>query len=624
MVSLLAWHAGVVMITSNIINERGPIPCVGVAGSAYTRGVQVRPIDLRLDANEGVAPGAQFLASCIAGGRDVSVYPGAEDLEAQLARELGLDVTDGSGEGVGVLVTSGADDAIERICRVMAGKIEEAGRGRCVVVTDPTFEMIPRFVVLAGGRCVSVPWLPTRDKSAMAFPVDEVIAASREHDASLVCMVTPNNPTGLAASLEEIRRVRSGLSDDVVLLVDLAYGEFDTLDVTELTRAAAAMKATVVTRTFSKAWGLAGLRVGFAVGDERIIGWMRRGGLPYAVSGPSLLVASRWRSAGRDVVADNVRHVRDACARLADVLRGCGVNVLDSRANFVFARLGTLQRATLLADLLAGLGIAVRRYSASATLSDCLRISAPPPELGARIERAVRAALAPRVIIFDMDGVLVDVSESYRGAVVATCALYGCTITFDEIANETARGNANNDWVLTQRLLAARGVHAELREITERFEGIYQGAGGVPGLRERERALLTLEDLLQLKQRFALGIVTGRPRKDAERFLAAQGWGGVFGAVVCMEDGPLKPSPAPVELCLRRLSMDAAAAWMLGDTPDDVRAARSAGVVPIGVVPPGESVEGRSAMLLGAGAGRVVTRTRDVFTLIDEAMGRGR
>lgn len=76
-----------------------------------------------------------------------------------------------------------------------------------------------------------------------------------------------------------------------------------------------------------------------------------------------------------------------------------------------------------------------------------------------------------------------------------------------------------------------------------------------------------------------------------------------FAAVVCMEDGPLKPDPAPVRLALSQLGVQHA--WLVGDTPDDVRAARAAGVVPIGVRAPGDpaSVDGR---LLAAGAARVV------------------
>jgi HAD superfamily phosphatase len=88
------------------------------------------------------------------------------------------------------------------------------------------------------------------------------------------------------------------------------------------------------------------------------------------------------------------------------------------------------------------------------------------------------------------------------------------------------------------------------------------------------------------------------------RFLREQGIESCFEAVVTMEDAALKPSPEPVLLCLSRLGV--ASAWMIGDTRDDIVAARAAGVVPIGVVPPGENVESLSLSLIEAGAGRVL------------------
>ena len=112
--------------------------------------------------------------------------------------------------------------------------------------------------------------------------------------------------------------------------------------------------------------------------------------------------------------------------------------------------------------------------------------------------------------------------------------------------------------------------------------------------------------------------MTGRPRADAQRFLREQGVRGCFSAVVCREDAPLKPDPAPVLAALEQL--DARTAWMLGDTPDDVRAAVGAGVVPVGVVPPGQTEQAATAVwaaLEDAGAARVVNADSDFGGLFD-------
>lgn len=119
------------------------------------------------------------------------------------------------------------------------------------------------------------------------------------------------------------------------------------------------------------------------------------------------------------------------------------------------------------------------------------------------------------------------------------------------------------------------------------------------------------ESLRRLGERFAMGIVTGRPREEAEWFLSRAGVRGLFATLVCMEDAPAKPSPDPVRVALNALGVERA--WMIGDSPDDVAAARTAGVLPVGVVVPGEGNEARAAMQ-HAGAAAMI----DSVTQIEE------
>jgi len=110
-----------------------------------------------------------------------------------------------------------------------------------------------------------------------------------------------------------------------------------------------------------------------------------------------------------------------------------------------------------------------------------------------------------------------------------------------------AAGDANNDWELTWRLVRDKGMEASLDEVTERFEEIYQGTEESDGLRRTEGLLIDAEMLRRMAQRYKLGVVTGRPRSDAMTFLGEQGIADLFGSIVTMDDGPLKPSPAPGE-----------------------------------------------------------------------------
>ncbi|MDQ7087380.1 MAG: aminotransferase class I/II-fold pyridoxal phosphate-dependent enzyme [Acidobacteriota bacterium] len=143
-----------------------------------------------------------------------------------------------------VLVTAGADDAIERVVRAFAGG------GRQVIVPQPTFTMIDRYVQRCGAKSVAVPWLEG------PWPLDAVLSRIDERTA-VIAVVSPNNPTGLTCAPEILARL-SKAAPRAVLLVDLAYGEYAA---TDLSACARKLPNAVVCRTFSKARGLAGLRV---------------------------------------------------------------------------------------------------------------------------------------------------------------------------------------------------------------------------------------------------------------------------------------------------------------------------------------------------------------------------
>ena len=193
-------------------------------------------------------------------------------------------------------------------------------------------------------------------------------------------------------------------------------------------------------------------------------------------------------------------------------------------------------------------------------------------------------------ILWDMDGVLAHVGGSYRAAIIQTGAHFGVTVTGEDISVAKAKGGANNDWVLTQRLCSEGGKEVEFQAVKDKFEELYQGVPGVPGLHTLETLIPAAGLLHELKARCPKGmaVVTGRPRRDCEKFINDFGLKGLFKACVCMEDGPPKPDPGPVRRALEALGVPAAEALMIGDTPDDIRSAVAAGAVGIGVLTPEE------------------------------------
>lgn len=210
----------------------------------------------------------------------------------------------------------------------------------------------------------------------------------------------------------------------------------------------------------------------------------------------------------------------------------------------------------------------------------------------------------PQALLFDMDGVLADVSGSYRQAILQTLAHFGVHASPDDVAAAKSAGDANNDWVVSQRLLAQHGIAVPLEEVTRVFEERYQGTPSSPGLWTTETLLPSRDLLARLSSGRPLGIVTGRPRHDATRFLSVMEIARYFSCVVCMEDAPPKPNPAPVRLALQALAVQQA--WLVGDSPDDIRAAREAGIVGIGILAPGDKAHLVSERLEAAGAALVV------------------
>jgi histidinol-phosphate aminotransferase len=542
--------------------------------SALTASPGVAGIESYAPARHGAPTDLDLAGSAIGSAR----YPDASTVAALLAERFGVDASR-------VLVTAGADDALDRACRAVLAP------GRSAILTRPTFEMLPRYVSLAGARLSEVAW------PGGAFPVEAVIAAA-DANTSLIAIVSPNNPTGAVASFEEVRRVHDAVPSALILL-DLAYAEFAECDITAL---ALTLPRVVVVRTFSKAWQMPGIRVGYAMGSAEVIGWIRRAGSPYPVASRSL-AAAEWAMLGgseaRDAVIAAVRRNR---VRLAEAL---GAGALPSEANFVTVE-GA--RARWVYDALAGLGIATRWLPADGGRT---RITVPSDEVTfARLERAVRTALEPEALVFDMDGVLADVSQSYREAIVGTAARFGVTVSASDVRARKLAGGANDDWALTAGLIASGGVRATITEVTQEFERVYQGSNGDAGLKTRERLLVSPDWLAAKARRMPLAIATGRPRADAEEFLERFGIRGAFRVVVAREDGPIKPDAFPLSEALRRLGVERA--WMIGDTPDDVTSARAAGVLPIGVLAPGETRDASGTALERAGAARVLNQTQEI------------
>jgi HAD superfamily phosphatase len=189
------------------------------------------------------------------------------------------------------------------------------------------------------------------------------------------------------------------------------------------------------------------------------------------------------------------------------------------------------------------------------------------------------------ILVFDMDGVLVDVTESYRETIARTAAHFtGVVIAPERIQDYKNRGGFNDDWELTHRIIASAGVSVPFGEVVEYFQKLFLG-DGTDGLILRERWVARPGMLEKLNERFRFAIFTGRPRPEVDLTLNRFAPGLVFDPIVGMYE-VANHKPAPDGLVEIRSASAGSKLYYIGDTPDDARCARAAEVPFIGVAAP--------------------------------------
>ena len=537
------------------------------------------PVDLDLSRNEGSPSVTEVDLDTGELATVTSRYPDTTHLTALVADHNGVSPDR-------ILVTAGGDDALLR-CFL-------ANRSGAVVSTTPSFEMIRRYAAQVETPLIEIPWWDGD------FPIADFLDEAAG-EPGMAVVVSPNNPTGAVIGASDLRKLAGSYP---LVVLDAAYTEFADED---LTPEALGPDNVVVVRTLSKAYGLAGLRVGYVLGSPDLIGRLAGFGSPYSLSGLSASLASRVLAETPQRAAEFSRGVISRRERLIAFLDELYCRPMPSQANFVLA---TDVSPGWVVPAAAALGVGLRSWSDRPELARCVRVTVPGSESDLeRLVETLRTVLDPEALLFDMDGVLVDVRGSYREAIVATAATFGVEVTASDIASLKARGNASDDWDLTRRLCVAAGVEVSLGTVHDEFERIYQGDGYGEGLKLRETLLVDPDRLEAWSKRMPLAIVTARPRQDAQEALDRFDIARHFTAVIAREDAPSKPDPAPVALALDRLGVSRA--WMIGDTPDDLEAARAAGVIPIAVGVPGVD---RSAL---AGAARLMDSVNQIEEVLD-------
>jgi HAD superfamily phosphatase len=222
----------------------------------------------------------------------------------------------------------------------------------------------------------------------------------------------------------------------------------------------------------------------------------------------------------------------------------------------------------------------------------------------------------PDVIVFDMDGVLVEVMQSYRETIRETVRHFtGEMVSHDEIQDFKNAGGWNNDWLLTHRLITDQGVKVEYATVVDYFNQIFFGENG-NGLIQKEQWMPRPGMLEGLSKVAALAIFTGRVKYEADATLGRYASAIPFDPIVT-DDSVASPKPAPDGLQLIQKQFPQKQLWYLGDTVDDARSSQAAGVPFIGVsTPHNPRHEEITASLLKLGAFTVLADINELPGLL--------
>ncbi|HVC61342.1 MAG TPA: histidinol-phosphate transaminase [Acetobacteraceae bacterium] len=312
---------------------------------------------IKLSSNEGafgVPPGAREAIRRVA--EEVYRYPdgGADALREAIGRRWRLDPAR-------IVCGAGSDDLIYQFC------LAYGGPGRDIVMSAHGFSIYYIAGTYAGSRVIKVP------ERHLAADVDAMLAAVSPA-TRLMFLANPNNPTGSMLPRDGVARLRAGLPPEVLLVVDAAYAEYVTrADYDAGVELVDATDNTVMTRTFSKVFGLGGMRIGWCYAPADVVDVLNRVRGPFNVSvaaqaaAIAALAEQGWVEKGRD-------HNAEWRPKLAAGLEAAGIKVWPSEGNFVLADFGTEGKAEAADGFLRRRGIIVRGVRGYG-LPHCLRVT---------------------------------------------------------------------------------------------------------------------------------------------------------------------------------------------------------------------------------------------------------
>jgi len=326
---------------------------------------------LKIDANEGRCVLSEEQLSLVLSSEVARRYPRADLLEKDLAEYFGVEENQ-------VIATAGADDAIERVFRVLTGP------GSKILTTVPGF-----VEFLDAARRTKATFVPVRREPLSMFPVEKFCSLIASEKPAIAIVATPDNPAGTMLGIDDFRKIaRACKAQGAIFLLDLTYIDF--ADDTSIFMEALETPGVLITGSFSKSRGLAGFRAGWGMAGKEtagLISRMRDAGPPFSLSSPAIEAARLALAEGSAGYAGFVRRIAEERSILQALLAGRGARTWPSQANFVSALVPDAEAFVL---ALRAQGILVRYWPGNPDAKNLVRITCPGDAIS--FER-LRAAL---------------------------------------------------------------------------------------------------------------------------------------------------------------------------------------------------------------------------------------
>lgn len=513
----------------------------------------------------------------------VVAYPEYQEFIEKLAAYFNLTpdsilLTNGSDEGLGIIPATFIEPGVDK-----------------AITAKPTFSMIPHYMQLAGACLSEIPM-----KSDLTYDLDAIDAALAS-GVKLAVFASPDNPTGALLPSDQVAQWCEQYPN-TLFTIDEAYAEYTPQSVVPLLSQYANL---LVTRTFSKAWGMAGLRLGVVLGNPALIASLYRVRSPYSVNTSAVWTANQLLDQAAAVMQEACQTMSRK-ESLMEVVRAMGYRVIPGHANFFLLSVGL--DAQKLCEFARERGILLRNRSAQ--LAPCpdslwglVRVTVGTAAENQRFVDTLESFRDQHALMFDMDDTLVDTSKSFDVTVDTLVEKHsGKPLAPGELQALRAEGGYNDDWDSTVALLQRRGVTVPREQIAVEGSEIYLSLAA-----ENETLMIEPELLKELSRRYRLFVVTGRMRPEYDPVWATR-MDGFFERVYCRDDlngHRPKPAPDPLLAVLEKHSLKGG--FYVGNSVDDMKAAVGASLIPVGV-----TTTQTESVLCEAGARCILTNTNDI------------